>query len=517
MKKTLLLLVIGITSQAFSQFSQSFEGSTATPAGWTVIAGGDPNTWVVTDLSTSYGLQAQNGTNCFSITYGSTAHNDFLVTPQINVAMGVTDKLTFWGRSRDANYPETISVKASTTTATAAAFTSVLAASIAPVSGTSFYKYTIDLSTFVGQNIYVGFHSTTTDRFVFDLDNVVLGSTATCVEPTSPLVFSDVSTTSLTLAWSAASPAPAEGYEIYYSPSGVPPTSASAPNLSVGAGVVTTPVSGLTMGTKYYFYVRSKCSATTSSVWGHLGVVLTESSPVAPPYAYGFDNSLTFLADGWTGTWSTNATPANVQAGTQMVFSNNSTAAATNRWLVSRPITLQANSVNTITFYVRNFGATTAQSLRLTVANTPNTASHTNAIWTSTTLSNATWTQVTVTYTPTTTGNYYFGFNHFSPAQASAVSLGLDTFSLSSVLSTAEFNNNSFSIAPNPVKDMLKIANDLFEIQAVEVYDINGKVVKKINNNATQANISLGDLSSGVYLLKIQTAQGSTTQKIIKE
>lgn len=514
MKKILLLLAISITGQSFAQFSQSFEGATTTPAGWAVIAGGDAaETWEITDLSASVGVQAQNGTNVFSINYGTTAHNDFLVTPQFTVTAGVSDKLTFWGRSRDPQYPETIAVKASTTTATAAAFTVVLAASIAPESGSNFYKYTIDLAPYVGQTIFVGFHSTTLDKFVFDIDNVVLGSTVNCVEPTSPLTLSPTAS-SVTVSWTASTSTPAEGYDIYHSTSGVAPTSSSTPSLSVGAGVTTGTISDLTPGTKYYFYVRSKCSSTVSSVWGHLGVILTA---VLPPYSYGFDNTAGYLADSWSGAWSTNATAGNPQAGTQMVFSNSSATAATNRWLFSRPIMLQANSVNTITFYTRNFGGTAAQSLKLTVANTANAANHTNTIWTSTTLANSSWAQVTATFTPTVTGAYYFGINHFSPIQTPVVSLGLDTFAISSVLSTEDFKASKFIVSPNPVKDLLTIANEFQTIQNVEVYDLNGRQVKAINNDATNLQISLGNLSSGVYLLKIQTPQGVSTQKIIKE
>lgn len=517
MKKILLLLAISVTGQNFAQFSQSFEGSTNTPAGWAVIAGGDAaETWEVTDLSTSNAIQAQNGTNVFSINYGATAHNDFLVTPQFTVVAGVSDKLTFWGRSRDPLYPETIAVKASTTTATVAAFTTVLAASIAPASGASFYKYTIDLAPYVGQTLYVGFQSTTTDKFVFDIDNVVLGSTVACLEPTSPLTLSPTSS-SVTVSWTASASAPAQGYDIFHSASGTAPASDATPSLSVEAGVTTGTIPGLTPGTKYYFYVRSKCSPTVSSVWGHLGAVLTA---VLPPYSYGFDNAAGFAADSWSGAWSTNATAGNPQAGAQMVFSNNSATAATDRWLFSRPIMLQANSVNTITFYLRTFTAANpvpGQSIKLTAANTAVAANHTNVIWTSSTVSNTTWTQFTATFTPTASGVYYFGFNHFSPTQAGAVSLGLDTFALSSILSTEDFSTRKFIVSPNPVKDLLTIANEFQTIQAVEIYDLNGRLVKNVNNDATRLQISLGDLSSGVYLLKIQTPQGTSTQKIIKE
>lgn len=523
MKKTLLsgVFLLSTFISANAQFSQSFEGSTTTPAGWSVIAGGDTGqTWVITDLAASAGISAQNGTNVFSINYGTTAHNDFLVTPQIAVVAGVSDKLTFWGRSRDANFPETISVKASMTTATAAAFTTTLAATIAPAGGTSFYKYTIDLASFAGQSIYVGFHSQTTDQFVFDIDNVVVGTTMSCIEPTSALTFTNVTNTSLNLAWTAATPAPAQGYDIYYSTSGVAPTSATAANLSVAAGVVTTPVTGLTPGSKYYFYVRSKCSATSSSVWGQLGTILTAFTPVAPPYSYGFDNAAGYLPDGWTGTWSTNATAGNPQAGTQMIFSNNSITAATNRWLFSRPFSLEANSVNTITFYVRNFGAAPIppQSFKLTTANTNVIADHTNVVYTSSTLANNTWTQITASFTPTTTGIYYFGFHHFSPVQATTVSFALDTFAISSVLSTKEFSTNSLNVYPNPSNGLVNISTDSnYSLISANISDLNGRTVKtlKLNGEST-SQINISDLAAGVYMMNIASDQGSVTKKIVK-
>jgi len=507
---------LAVTAQTFAQFSQSFEGGTTTPAGWTVLAGGDAaQTWTIANLATSAGLQAQNGTNMFTIGYGTSAHNDFLVTPQFTVTANVTDKLTFWGRSRDPFYPETISVKASTTTATAAAFTTVLNASIAPVSGTNFYKYTIDLTPYLGQTFYVGFHSQTTDMFYFDLDNVVLGSTLTCIEPISPLTLTPTSS-SVTVSWSASTSAPAQGYDIYHSTSGAAPASNATPSLSVGADITTGTIPGLTPGTKYYFYVRSKCSSTVSSVWGPLGVV---STAVPPPYSYGFDNASGYLADFWTGTWSTNATAGNPQAGTQMVFSNNSTTAATNRSIVSRGIMLEANSINTITFYLRNFvNAVTPQSISLGVGSAPGVGNQPNILWTSSTVANAAWTQYTATFTPTTSGAYYFAFNHFSPTQTVAVTLGLDTFALSSVLSTEDFNAKKLSVYPNPVKDIVNISTELnYSLQSVNITDINGRTVKSVKlNGEASAQVNISDLSSGIYMMNIASDQGSVIKKIVK-
>ena len=533
MKKILLLLLI-VSNYTFGQFSESFEGAT-TPTGWTVIAGGDTGqTWVQTDLTTSSTIQAQNGTKVFAITYGATAHNDFLVTPQFAVVAGVSDKLTFWGRSRDPLYPETISVKASTTTATAAAMTTVLAATIAPPSGATFVKYTIDLSSLVGQSIYVGFHSTTTDKFVFDIDNVVVGGTPACIESVSPLVISNITTTSATATWTAATPAPGQGYDVVISNSGVAPTGSTVATASVAAGVTTYTFTGLTANTKYYVYTRSKCSGITSSVWGHLGVFLTAALPIVPPYSYGFDNQASgFAADGWSGTgvtastWSTNFTAGNPQAGAGLIFSNNaSTAAPTavNRWMFTPAFELQANSVNTITFYVRCLGAAPLppQNLRLTVGASPTIAAQTSVVYQTTTLAVAAWTQVTTTFTPTTTGIYYFAFNHVSPAPVGTVtqmSLALDTFAITSVLSNEEFKLNQMSVYPNPATNLLNVnAGEAGTISAIQIVDLNGRqMFTRSFNNVSDAQINVNDLSTGMYLINITSGDQTVTKKFLKQ
>lgn len=178
MRKKLLLGLLVIPFIANAQFTQNFDAATTIPAGWTVLNGGDSNTWDIVNY-TGANITAYSGTNTMSIGYSSTAHSDYLVTPAITVTAGVSDALSFYARSRDPQYPETISVKISTTTPTAAAFTTTLAASVAPASGANFYKYTYNLSAYVGQTIYIGFYSATTDMFYFDLDDISVGAAST--------------------------------------------------------------------------------------------------------------------------------------------------------------------------------------------------------------------------------------------------------------------------------------------------------------------------------------------------
>ena len=47
--------------------------------------------------------------------------------------------------------------------------------------------------------------------------------------------------------------------------------------------------------------------------------------------------------------------------------------------------------------------------------------------------------------------------------------------------------------------------------------DLNGRIVMTKSVNATQGQIAIGDLATGMYMMKISTDQGVATKKIIKE
>jgi len=75
------------------------------------------------------------------------------------------------------------------------------------------------------------------------------------------------STTTATVNWTASSPAPASGYQIYLTTSATLPTGATTPTYSTGAGITTLALTGLTANTTYYVYVRNNCGSGNVSPW----------------------------------------------------------------------------------------------------------------------------------------------------------------------------------------------------------------------------------------------------------
>jgi hypothetical protein len=85
-------------------------------------------------------------------------------------------------------------------------------------------------------------------------------------------------------------------------------------------------------------------------------------------------------------------------------------------------------------------------------------------------------------------------------------STGLDDFE----------NDKSLFVYPNPVTDQLQIRSEGL-IYSVTLTGLSGNCIKILSNvSANLLQIDTGDLVSGMYMLKIETSNGTTVRKLIK-
>lgn len=78
----------------------------------------------------------------------------------------------------------------------------------------------------------------------------------------------------------------------------------------------------------------------------------------------------------------------------------------------------------------------------------------------------------------------------------------------------------TFSVYPNPSSDVLNfdLSGLKSPIQKFEIVDLQGKVIwSKQSGNNVLTNILISQLSTGTYVLKIQTEKGMVTQKFSKQ
>ncbi|HLF52808.1 T9SS type A sorting domain-containing protein, partial [Flavobacterium sp.] len=250
----------------------------------------------------------------------------------------------------------------------------------------------------------------------------------------------------------------------------------------------------------------------------------------SPTYNTGFEQEgISFI--GWAtpntipvaGDWEIGnfGAGALVQDGVSSVVSITPAAAAANNWLFSRGINLTAGSSVTITYYLSNFQNTTTAtgSYQLTVGNSQSIASQTTVLANETGVTGAPFVLKTYTFTPPSTGVYYFGFRNYTPMNATGThALIIDNFTVTQTLKTDEFLSSKFSVYPNPVKDVISITNsENITINEIQLTDLNGRVVKqKTFNQVSDIQVNISDLASGIYMMNINSDQGSATKKIIK-
>lgn len=88
-----------------------------------------------------------------------------------------------------------------------------------------------------------------------------------------------------------------------------------------------------------------------------------------------------------------------------------------------------------------------------------------------------------------------------------AVALGLE----------ANTMNNSINLYPNPTSDILNIDNKTNEIILnVSVYSISGALIKEVKSTSTIESISVSDLQTGMYFVKLNSNGNVKNYKFIK-
>jgi hypothetical protein len=87
---------------------------------------------------------------------------------------------------------------------------------------------------------------------------------------------------------------------------------------------------------------------------------------------------------------------------------------------------------------------------------------------------------------------------------------------ISSSLGNGSFDNDTLTLAPNPVKNFLNVSYNE-TIDTVEVFNLLGQKVASTKLNATQGQVDMSSLASGAYIVKATSNDRVKTMKVIKE
>lgn len=499
MKKITLFLFLIIGIQGFSQFTEGFEAGI--PANWTVINGGDTNTWVSGLTIPIAGVTTHSGTKVARIDYTDFAHDDYLITKQFLVTSNVSNRISVWGRQLIAGTNETFDVLVSTTGVLPANFTNVLATNVTPTAAWTINSYS--LNAFMGQNIYVAFRCTTTNQYQLYLDDIsvdgIPSGLPSCAQMLVAMPNASCGNLKTVLSW-AIDPN-ATGYKLSVG------TTAGATdiinNQNIGY-VGTFDITNQIAATTYYWTVTpynlngSATNCPNFSYDTYFASCYCSPNPTAVD-GYGITNvtigainNTTQIDPGNYGNFSVLST--NAAQGTSIPFS---IKMQTGGYAYNMNIWIDWN--DDYDFLDTNENAFVGLS----------TTAATNYVVGSIAIPSAAIIgshrmRISGQFTSPTTPCFSGAFACFEDY----------TLNVTPNLGTTTFGNSKFSYYPNPVKDILNLKSNT-EISNIEVYNLLGqKVIIKVINTS---QIDMSNVASGTYLIKFESDKKQENLKVIKQ
>ena len=454
-----------------------------------------PDCWVrnfVNGTMTISSTTPASGTRNIYQTNTSTQTPSTVVLPEFSNINAGTHWLKLKARVTTAT--GTLNVGYVTNPTDASTFVLIQALSITNTNYTSTNpEYTVIVPSSVPANARLAVRNTADGKGYY-WDDVVWEAVPSCFPPTA-LTTSAITSNSATLSWTVPSSAPASGYEYTYTTTNTAPTG-NGTSVSGTSAIIPLP----SPSTTYYLWVRSKCSATSTSVWVNATVNTKAindecSAPIAiTPGATFTTNPVTATTVGATSTSDATATHTCQTTGYNDTWYSVVVPASGNLTIETQSATGSAVSDTVLGVYTGSCGS-------LTQVGCDDDSS-----------SDGNFSLVTLTgQTPGTT--LLIGVWNYSSSSSGQFRIAAYDASLStSDLSVAKKN---VKVYPNPFSDIINIS-EFKDIKTIKVTDVAGRTLRTIENPAQEIN--LGSLNSGLYLITMYFKDGSQhTVKTIKK
>lgn len=267
----------------------------AHPMCWSLVDSGNTSYNWRKNTDETYVHTGDNSLKYYGTTGTSTLHNDWMITPELNLSGN--EQLTFWMRntsaSTTASYTARVAIYAYTASANDTTFSTNDFVCITPLritmhgAGANIYEEHIIPLTGLTGNVRLAF-VVDTNSYTFYIDDISVDTIPACQKPFRPVVDS-VAPTAVTLSWESD----ANSFVVEYK------SENNTTWTAVTCTTTSTTVSGLVPNSTYSFRVKAICDSVNSSVWSNIVEATTACGPQPLPFAEDFSSS-SFPGTCWT-------------------------------------------------------------------------------------------------------------------------------------------------------------------------------------------------------------------------
>lgn len=532
--KKLLLIVTFLTIPFFGTaqvFQENFDGNGPGFAAWTLIdvdglthatavAEFDASAWIRKNRggpTPNYGGPDGNYAAMSASWYNPTGtSNDWLISPQITLPAAST-YLQWASKAQDPSAKDGYKVMLAPNGGNTVADFTVELFTIGEENEEWTTRY-VQLNAYVGTTVRIAFVNNSNDKFVLLVDDIVVNlsptaapACATLVSPANNAMNIDY-IAPLQISWSAATTgSPAMSYDVYLDTNSNPTTLVGTTN------ALTFTAQGLLPSTTYYWKVIAKNAfgeATGCTVYsfktaenpfapycGPIQITFT-TEPITLVKFAGINNTTPAATAGAPGHEDFLSKTGNVNQGSsyQMTLKGNTNGNYDNRFVVfidwnQNGVLNDAGEVYEITTLLKNSTGVDAKEVMQTLA-VPADALLGN-------------TRMRV--------KKIFGMANFLDPCAGASFGQVEDYTIAvGGLAVSDASKAQLKVYPNPVVDILNIES-ADKVKSVQVFDLTGKSVSSHMLNAVKSQINLSKLTSGVYVVNIETEKGIQSVKIVKK
>jgi len=379
----------------------------------------------------------------------------------------------------------------------------------------SYHQYVVNFDNYTGTDTYIGIRLTSEQYVGVYVDDLVWEPMPACPDVENIEVPS-MTTNSATVTWNPG--ANESAWQVTYGVSSVTDPAGLTP---INAATTTQELTTLTANTTYNVWVRSVCG---ENYGGWIGPVAfsTLCSATDVPYLQDFGSAdsqipaCSIIANLGAGNdWTvSDVSEFGFDSALRYTYSVSDPADA---WFFTQGINLIAGIDYDISY---KYGTNTdsegsyLESFKVLYGTEPSADGMTMDIADHADIIGTTPSNDTVTFSPPTTGVYYFGFNVYSTANQN--SLFIDDIAINTNLSTGSSTLSDFTYYPNPVKDVLNLSYDK-NITEATVINLLGQTMLKSNGNGNSLQLNMATLPSGNYMVKVVSDNQTKIIKVIKE